>query len=136
MLCGGGSNHGGGNSALSIFKQSLQDAASGLTMATGSKVYIGTERHHIFSDKSQKYTPQYKEITDKYEFKLNQEENIIDLENHKGRHTNAYHEFMLEGLAALDNYAGGDRTRFLEGMLVIAGFLSENKWLPYARKGG
>ena len=134
MLYGGGSNHGG--STLSIFKQSLKDAASGLTMATGQKAFANSERHHIYSDKNQKYTPQYKEITDRYNFSLSQQENIIELENHKGRHTNAYHNFMLVSLNALDKYAGGDRTRFLEGILVIAEFLNENKWLPYARKGG
>ena len=136
MLCGGGSSHGGGAGALSIFKQSLKDAASGLTMATGQKAFTGSEYHHIYSDKNKVYTPQYREITDRYHFSLNQQENIVELENHRGRHTNVYHDFMLETLISLDKYAGGDSTRFLEGISVITEFLTEYTWIPYARKGG
>ena len=127
------SQGGGGPSSWSIFLQSLDDATSGLTMPTNRKIYSGSERHHIISDKSNTYKPQYKEVTDRYNYSLHQRENIIPLENHKGRHTNAYHNFILTGLYALDRYADGDPTLFICGMEAIAEYIREKPWLPYAR---
>ena len=132
-----GMDGGGGPSSWDLFLQCLDCASSGLSMAVVERrVHAGTERHHIVSDKHSKYTPQYKEITDRYNYSLSQQENIVDLENHKGRHTNAYHEFILTGLQAADEYAGGDSTKFIDCMHAIAKYVEDNSWLPYARKGG
>ena len=131
------SQGGSGPSSWDLFLQCLDCASSGLRMAAGDRrVHAGTERHHVVSDKSKIYTPQYKEITDRYNYSLSQQENIIDLGNHKGRHTNAYHEFILTGLKAADVYAGSDSAKFTEAMLTIAKYIENNPWLPYARKGG
>ena len=124
---------GCGPSTWELFVQSLKDAASGLAMATGHNSFSGSERHHIFSDKNKTYTPQYKEIANRYNYSLSQQENIVELEGHHGRHTNAYHEYMLQSIKALDIYANGDSVEFLRGIAAIAELLRENKWLPYAR---
>ena len=115
------------------FRQALQDAADGLNMAMGQRGMSHTERHHVLSDKSKTYSPQYKEITDRYNYKLSQEENIVSLPGHKGRHTNAYHDLMLWGINLLDCIAAGDRTIFMEGIKVIAQFVEDNPLLPYAK---
>ncbi len=55
-------------------------------------VHNSCERHHIASDKSKKtkYTEEYKKIFDKGDVSFNDPHNIIELEGHKGRHTNNY----------------------------------------------
>ena len=135
---GGGSItcSGGGSDAWEIFLQTLKDAASGLTMANGHNSFSGSERHHIFSDKNKTYTPQYQEIADRYNFSLSQQENIVELENHRGRHTNTYHNFMLQNLKALDIYAAGDSAEFLRGIAAIAELVIEKSWIPYAKERG
>jgi hypothetical protein len=132
-IISGGAIVSGSSSAWSIFLQSLKDAASGLNMAIGRNSFTRSERHHIFSDKNKTYTPQYKEIADRYNFSLSQKENIIELISHKGRHTNAYHSFMLESLKALDTYAAGDSAEFLRGIAAIAELIVEKPWIPYTK---
>ena len=126
----------GGSSTWELFLQSLKDAASGLTMAAGHNSFTGTERHHIFSNKNKKYTPQYKEIADRYNYSLSQQENIVALEGHHGRHSNAYHNYMLQCLKALDIYAAGDSAEFLRGIAAIADLIIEKPWIPYAKERG
>ena len=129
-------DRGGSGSAWDTFMQCLDDASSGLNAAMGVRNHSVSERHHLFSDKNKKYTPQYQEIADRYNYSLSQQENIVDLQGHHGRHTNAYHEFMLTSLRALEVYADGNTARFLEAILAIADYIRENPWLPYARNGG
>ena len=66
----------------------------------GVLVHNYSERHHIASDKSIKsgYTKEYKDIFDKAGIDFDNPLNIIDLENHKGRHTNAYKDDVLQRL--------------------------------------
>lgn len=56
------------------------------------------ETHHIASDKSIKsgYTKKYKEIFDNANMSLSDPDNLIDLPNHHGRHTNAYKDAVLD----------------------------------------
>ena len=102
-------------------------------MATGRRNNPSSERHHALSNKHKSYTPQYQEITDRYNMSLDAKENIVELQGHRGRHTNAYHYFMLEALTNLDSIANGNTDTFYEGFRIIIQFLVDNDWLPYAR---
>ena len=123
----------GGGGFWDSFVQSMQDAANGLNMAMGGRHFTSSERHHVLSNKHKTYTPQYKEVTDRYNMELSMKENIVELQGHSGRHTNAYHNFMLSSLNNLDAIANGNIPRFNEGFLLIVDFLKNNPGLPYAR---
>ena len=103
-----GSGGGGGGSTWNMFVRTMKSAADGLNMAMGNKNITHTERHHVLSDKNTTYTPQYKEITDRYNYSLDHESNLVSLSGHRGRHTNVYHEFMLFALNEIDAIAMGD----------------------------
>ena len=124
---------GGGSGFWSTFWQSMEDATSGLSMAMGGRNNLSSERHHVLSNKNKTYTPQYKEITDRYDMKLSASENIVELQGHRGRHTNAYHDFMLGSLKELDAIAKGNKAVFYDGFKVMVAFLLEHESLPYAR---
>ena len=128
-------NDARGGGFWGTFLQSLEDATKGLSMAMGQRNMLSSERHHVLSNKSTKYTPQYKEITYRYNMELNARENIVNMDGHRGRHTNAYHDFVLEGLTNLDSIAKGDQQLFYEGFRVLAAYVQEHPQLPYARKG-
>ena len=127
---GGGA---GGGVDWGSFIRTLQGALDGLSMAMGSRNLTHTEQHHLLSDKSKAYTPQYKEVADRYNYSLDHSSNIVPLEGHKGRHTNAYHDFMIFSLNELDAKAAGDPVTFVEGMYIIGQFVKDNPGLPYAK---
>ena len=127
---GGGA---GGGSFYNSFVRTLQSAANGLNMATGQRNMSVSEKHHIFSDKSKVYTPQFKEIADRYDMALNSEENRVSLPGHHGRHTTAYHEFMLCTIISLDYLSAGSKALFYKGMEIIAEFIANNPVLQYSK---
>lgn len=71
------------------------------------------EKHHFLTNKNKKWTPQMKEITDKYNLDLNGKWNIQAMEHH-GRHATEYHRAMYEQLKNIDNIANGDVGLFKE----------------------
>lgn len=115
------------------FRQSLNHAARGLNMAMGNKNPLYTEYHHVFSNKNKTYSPQYQEILDRYNMSLDNQDNIVELGGHRGRHTNAYHNFMLDALIAADKIAQGNPEEFYKGFIIIIDFLLGHPGLPYAR---
>ena len=129
----GGQGFFGGvsGSSWATFTSTMRSAASGLNMAVGA--HNGFQTHHMLSNVNKTYTPQYKEVTDKYYLELDQNWNKVDLSHHRGRHTKVYHEFMLTMLREVDSVAKGDLDLFMEGFRIIAEFLVENDWIPYAR---
>ena len=124
---------GGGGDFWGSFRRNLQAAADGLNMAMGKRNLPSLEKHHLFSNKNRKYTPQYEEIVKRYDMSLNSVDNIVVLEGHKGRHTNAYHEYMLDMLTELDSIADGRIELFYEGFDILKEFILDNPWLPYAK---
>ena len=70
--------------------------------------------HHFLSNKNKKFTPKFQEITNKYKLDLNKPWNIEPVQDHLGRHTNKYHEFMLEQIQSFDAQANGNLERFME----------------------
>ena len=115
------------------FSQTLHHAARGLNMAMGNKNPMYTEYHHIFSNKNKTYSPQYQEILDRYNMSLDSQENIVELGGHRGRHTNAYHDFMLNALIGADQIAQGNLDEFDIGFMIIVDFLLTHQGLPYAK---
>lgn len=59
------------------------------------------------------HTPQMQSIADRYGLDLDGSWNQ-ELMAHLGRHPNAYHEFVLDGMRTAAREAGTDRTKFLE----------------------
>ena len=55
------------------------------------------------------------------------------LEGHRGRHTNAYHDFITVVITELDVLADGSIDAFIKGMQILGEFVKENWWLPYAQ---
>ena len=103
-------------------------------MASGDKSQYGRENHHIFSNKSKTFTPQYTAITDAYDLDLRGDWNTVMLEGHRGRHTNDYHMFMLDMISVVDGVAKGNQARFLKGVSYLKTTIKDNAWLPYAKK--
>ncbi len=130
---GGGSGGSWGGSSWASFMSTLRSAASGLSMVSGNRDFSYTERHHIFSDKNKTYTPQYREIMERYDMSLRSRENIVELPGHRGRHSIQYHKIMLSSLQELDIIADGDILAFHDGLQMIADFLKENWWIPYGK---
>lgn len=120
---------GGAGGTWDAFMRTMQGAANGLNMACGARE--GVQKHHLLSNKNSKYTPQFREVTDKYKLSLDGDWNTIIMENHRGRHTNAYHEFMLDMAYFIDDVAQGSLELFLEGFKLLADFVVQNNWIPY-----
>ena len=70
------------------------------------------QTHHIASPINTKYTPQFKRITDKYGLDLDDDWNKIVIP-HCGRHTNAYHDYVLAQMHKIDPVANGNTEAFL-----------------------
>jgi A nuclease family of the HNH/ENDO VII superfamily with conserved AHH len=72
----------------------------------GGKVEVakGVEKHHIMTDKDQKYRPQFAKIAEGADASLNDQINLISLSGHKGPHGAEYHEAILKRMqGALKN---------------------------------
>ena len=59
--------------------------------------------------------------------------NIVSLDGHRGRHTNAYHDFISNVIDHLGAYSNGSYDLFVKGMKVLGEFIKEYPWLPYAQ---
>lgn len=67
----------------------------------------------MLSNKNKKYTPKFKEVTDKYNLDLNGKWNIQEMA-HRGRHATEYHDYMLDGIREIDKVARGDTNTFIQ----------------------
>lgn len=68
--------------------------------------------HHYASNKNQTYTPQFKEVANKYNLDLDDLWNK-ELLPHQGRHPNAYHDYVLENMKQFDDIAQGNKDIFM-----------------------
>jgi hypothetical protein len=87
----------------------LEDGVIPLAPAGGA---LPMQMHHFLTDKHSRYTPRFEEILAKYGLTLNDPWNL-ELLPHQGRHTTAYHEFVLTMVTTADKEAKGDRKKFL-----------------------
>ena len=105
----------------------------GLKMASGQRDTTHIEKHHLISNKNSTKTIECKEIIERYNYSLDHISNIVDLRGHRGRHTNAYHEYITYVIKELDVIAEGSIDVFIDGMKMLGEFIQKNWWLPYAR---
>ena len=91
------------------------------------------QKHHFLSDKNSTYTSQFKEITDKYGLNLNQKWNIESIEGHLGRHTNSYHNFMLDSIRQIDAVANGSTEKFLDLFEGVKSYVKNNSSIMYGK---
>ncbi len=89
------------------------------------------QNHHFLSNKNKTYTPKFKEVTNKYDLNLNGNWNIRNLENHIGRHTNNYHEYMLKQVQFFDKIANGNKDVFLNLFEGLKDVISANQCMMY-----
>ena len=130
----GGLYHGGaGGGIWSAFSRTLKHAADGLKMASGQRDLTHKEKHHLISNKHSTKDIECKEIAERYNYSLDHPSNIVELKGHRGRHTNAYHDFIAAAIKELDIIAAGSIDAFIQGMEVLGEFVAENWWLPYAQ---
>jgi len=92
-----------------------------------------SQTHHIIPYSNKTYTPQYNEILKPFGLDLNGSWNKIELEGHRGRHTNAYHELVLEKVTGYANQAGNDTSTFLKLFQEFRNELTRNPRLPYQK---
>lgn len=78
-------------------------------------------------------TIECQEIIDRYNYSLNDNSNIVLLPGHRGRHTDAYHDFITIAIKKLDTIAVGSTDTFIKGMEVLGEFILEKYWIPYAQ---
>lgn len=71
------------------------------------------QEHHYATNKNKKYSPAMQRIAEKYKLDLNEVWNKEFLP-HQGRHPNAYHDFVIDGMKQADKIAKGDKSKFLE----------------------
>ena len=128
----GNPSGGSGGGFWSSFTRTLKYAADGLKMASGQRNLTHKEKHHLISNK-RKLPIECQEIIDRYEYSLNDKSNIVSLKGHRGRHTNAYHDFIAIAVEELDIIAAGHADVFKEGMEVLGDFILEYYWIPYGR---
>ena len=70
--------------------------------------------HHFATNKSKTFTPAMEKIAEKYGLKLDDMWNKQSLP-HLGRHPNAYHQFVLDGMRRSHKEARGNVDTFLSG---------------------
>ncbi len=129
----GSPSGGGGGSIWASFTRTLKHAADGLKMASGQRDLTHKENHHLISNKRKVNPIECQEIIDRYNYSLNHPSNIVPLQGHSGRHTDAYHAFINNPITELDTIAAGSTDAFIKGMDVLGKFIEDNPWLPYAR---
>jgi RHS repeat-associated protein len=71
------------------------------------------QKHHFATNKNKVFTPQMESIAKNYGLDLDGEWNT-ELMEHLGRHPNAYHNFVLQGMQRASLEAGNDQTKFLQ----------------------
>ena len=87
---------------------------SGVAAETAEEASILPQQlHHFATNKNSVYTPQMQGIADRYGLDLDGSWNK-ELMAHLGRHPNAYHEFVLDGMRTAAREAGTDLAKFLE----------------------
>jgi len=86
------------------------------TYTAGTVPERAQQVHHFASNKNTQFTPEYRDITNKYNLDLNGDWNkmAFDTSVHSGRHSVNYHNFVLEGMKKASSEAGSNTNRFIE----------------------
>ena len=112
----------------------MAQAASAAKPTTTAGMQAGTvqvkQKHHFLTNKHSKFTPKFREITDKYGLKLNDPWNV-EMLTHKGRHATEYHKYMLEAVRGIDKIASGDQAIFLAKFQGVKNTVIQNPAMMY-----
>ncbi len=92
-----------------------------------------TQKHQMLSNKNKTYTKKFKSITDKYGLKLNSKDNVFEMKDHLGRHTIAYHEFMLQKIKSFDVIANGNRDIFMKYFKKLTDYVQAHPNVMYMK---
>ncbi|EGQ7235151.1 hypothetical protein I6C54_001900 [Campylobacter coli] len=79
----------------------------------GKNNQLPIQTHHIATDKSKRFTKEFRKITKKYNMELDEDWNKVKMP-HRGRHPNEYHEYILEKMSKIDKITRGDKNKFLK----------------------
>jgi len=82
----------------------------------GMENYFGggkTQEHHFVTNKGSFWPNMMRQITDKYNLDLDGSWNRQYIENHSGRHSDVYHQWVYNRLKYIDDFANGDVNQFL-----------------------
>lgn len=77
------------------------------------------------------FSPQFQQIISKHGLNLNHAWNKAKVAGHKGRHTHAYHRFMLKNLQTINKTAGGNTKKFLKHFNRLKKRIMRNPRLMY-----
>jgi RHS repeat-associated protein len=93
-------------------QMALQGVKGGTQAAAKTSTKLPTQIHHFATNKNKIFTPQMSQIADEFGLGLNGAWNKQALP-HLGRHPNAYHNFVLDGMQKARAGAGGSQAEFL-----------------------
>ena len=115
---------------IKVYNFEVDDFHTYFVSESALLVHNRCEMHHILTNKHSYYTPLFKEIVSRFGLKLGGSWNIIPLENHHGRHTNAYHQYILKEITRMAEKAS-DKNAFLKSFEIIVDALNKDPRLPY-----
>ena len=121
---------------VEVFNFEVEDCHTYFVGECAVLVHNACQKHHIMSDKNKTYTPEFKKIADKYGLKLNgkvngKKWNVFEVQNHSGRHTTEYHEFILKRVRSIDVVAGGNQDVFLKHFNNLANYVVNHPGILY-----
>jgi len=91
----------------------LDEASDALRVGREALEELPEQLHHVATIRSQKWTGRMAEIAQRYGLDLKGDWNTVRIP-HRGRHADAYHEWVLERMRSIDRRAQGNQEVFLE----------------------
>ena len=111
-----------------VYNLEVEDLHSYFVGCVPVLVHNYQEDHHVASNKSKKYTPEFQKIANKFNLNLNDDWNIIKgMENHHGRHNNHYHEFILSQMKIFADSSSSD-VEFLAKFDMLKNLLNTDEY--------
>jgi len=125
----------GGKAEMAAAKTIASQAVEGGVNAAKTSTKLPKQIHHFATNKSKTFTPQMSQIADEFGLSLNAAWNKQALP-HLGRHPNAYHNFVLDGMQKARAGAGGSQAEFLnlfnqyvkQPVIQNPGLLRKSSW--------
>jgi RHS repeat-associated protein len=125
----------GGKAEMAAAKTIASQAVEGGVNAAKTSTKLPKQIHHFATNKSKTFTPQMSQIADEFGLSLNGAWNKQALP-HLGRHPNAYHNFVIDGMQKARAGAGGSQAEFLnlfnqyvkQPVIQNPGLLRKSSW--------
>ena len=119
-------------SPVTVYNFQVRDYHTYYVTNGGILVHNRCENHHIISNKNKTYTPLFEKVLEPFNLNLKDSWNIIPLQDHSGRHTNAYHEYILKEITSIASNSSNS-SDFLRGFKNLYNALENNPRLPYMK---